>query len=158
MGRTTGFRCAEWKGNFPDMHVHNPMREWLKLIILEARFKGSSGIRYFKTTCYFSYVHSGKGTVRSWFACHPDWWLWKGGCLPWLPIDVFCKIPDCKLVRTGSTILWRTSRRVEAFHLRCVKKTWTLPLPVATEIMVPERSQDVCVNRLMYSTVTLLMP
>jgi hypothetical protein len=24
------------------------MREWLKLIILESRFKGSSGIRYFK--------------------------------------------------------------------------------------------------------------
>lgn len=29
------------------MHFHNPMREWLKLI-LEAKFKGSSGIRYFK--------------------------------------------------------------------------------------------------------------
>jgi hypothetical protein len=46
--RTAGSRCTEWTGNFPDMHFHNPTREWLKLIFIEARFKGSSGIRYFK--------------------------------------------------------------------------------------------------------------
>jgi len=24
-GRTTGFRCTEWKGDFPDTRFHNPM-------------------------------------------------------------------------------------------------------------------------------------
>jgi len=30
------------------VHFHNPTREWLKILIIEARFKGISGIRYFK--------------------------------------------------------------------------------------------------------------
>jgi hypothetical protein len=33
---------------FSRHHFHNPVRKWLKLIILEAKFKGSCGIRYFK--------------------------------------------------------------------------------------------------------------
>jgi len=80
--------------------------------------------------CYL-YIQPGKGTVRSCCACHSDWWPWKGGCLPWLLIGVFCKIPDGKLVRAGSAILWRTSRHVETFHLRCVKKTMNITIALS---------------------------
>jgi len=37
------------------------------------------------------------------------------------------------------------------------KKNKKKTLPLATEIMVPERSQELGVNRLMYSIVTVLI-